>query len=360
MTMTKKTKKSAHKPVLAALLLFTIILLSACGNNVNATNTKNSPASTAAAETAASPSPASNEADLSKVTLVVGQTGWGNLEAGLKAAGVDDTPYKVEYQVFQGGNLQLEAMASNHLDLALTSEIPPIFASNAANGGNFKIIAVSQGTTLLQEVVIPKDSPIKTVADLKGKKVAFVKATTAHYFLLKILEEAGLTWNDIQPIELSTADGLSALISGSVDALASYGNAITSAHRKGATTLASAKDILSGNFPVATTPANIEDPAKHAAIVDYLKRVNQFHEWARANEQQWAEKIANATKQDVAEALENYHNGEAQRPTKIIPYTPEAIASQQDVADALTSVGLLTGTIDVSQLWSDAFNSELQ
>jgi sulfonate transport system substrate-binding protein len=297
---------------------------------------------------------------LSKVTLVIGQPGWGNLEAGFKAAGLDDTPYKVEYQVFQGGNLQLEAMAAKHLDLALTSEIPPIFAANAANGGNFKIIAVSQGNTLQQEVVIPKGSPVKSVADLKGKKVAFVKATTAQYFLVKILESAGLTWNDIKPVELSTADGLSALVSGSVDALASYGNAIITAHQKGATTLASAQDILSGNFPVSTTPDNIEDPAKHAAIVEYLGRLNQFYEWTRGNEKEWTGIIAQATKQDPAQALETFHNGEQQRSQKIIPVSQEAIASQQNVADALTSIGLLPSKADVSQYWSNGFDNDLK
>ncbi|MFF2089272.1 ABC transporter substrate-binding protein [Paenibacillus sp. NPDC058174] len=353
-----------YKRAMTIVLLLAVFLVSACGNDAKTANDKkesNAKAETAApANTDKAASAGAAELDLTKVTLVVGQTGWGNFEAGFQAAGVDNTPYKVEYQVFQGGNLQLEAMAAKHLDLALTSEIPPIFASLAANGGNFKIIAVSQGTTLQQEIVIPKDSPIKTVADLKGKKVAYVKATTAHYFLLKILENAGLTWGDIEPVELSTADGLSALISGSVDALASYGNAIITSKQKGATTLASAKDILSGNFPVATTPANIEDPLKHAAIVDYLKRINQFHEWARAHEQEWAEIVAKATKQDVTQALETYHNGEQQRPTKIIPTSPEAIASQQDVADALTSVGLLSSKIDASQIWSNAFDDELK
>ena len=122
----------------------------------------------------------STKVDLSKVTIVVGETGWKSKEIGLKEAGLDNTPYKVEYVNFQGGNLQLEAMAADkNLDLALTSEIPPIFASQAQNGGNFKVIAIQQANTLNQEVVIPKDSSIKSVADLKGKQVAYVDSTTA-------------------------------------------------------------------------------------------------------------------------------------------------------------------------------------
>jgi sulfonate transport system substrate-binding protein len=319
-----------------------------------------SPASSSAAADPAGSDGSNATADLSKVTLRVGQTGWGNLEQGFKAAGLDRTPYKVEYSVFQGGNLQLEAIAADHLDLALTSEIPPIFASLAEGGGNFKIIALSNSNTLNQELVVPKGSKIQSVADLKGKKVAYVKATTAHYFLLKMLEQAGLAWSDIEPIELSTSDGLSALLGGKVDALASYGNAIISAHANGAATLASAKDILSGNFPIDATPAAIADPGKHAAIADFLNRMNQFYEWTRGHQQEWAEITASATHQDVDEALKTLKDGEAQRPSRIVAVSDRAIASNQDVADALQSVGLLKDKVDVSALYSDAFSDSLR
>jgi len=302
----------------------------------------------------------STKVDLSKVTIVVGETGWKSKEIGFKEAGLNDTPYKVEYVNFQGGNLQLEAMAANHLDLALTSEIPPIFASQAANGGNLKIIAISQGTTLNQELIIPKDSQIKSVADLKGKQVAYVDSTTAHYFLLKMLEKEGLSWNDITPVKLSTSDGLTALIGGKVDALASYGNAIISAKQNGATTLASAKDILSGNFPIEATPEAIDDPGKHAAIADYLERLNKFDEWTRNNEQKWAEITADATKQPVEQALATLKEGEEQRPTKVVPTSKEGISSEQDIADVFTKVGLVKNKIDVSSFWSNAFDDEIK
>ncbi|MEW4369617.1 ABC transporter substrate-binding protein [Paenibacillus kandeliae] len=296
----------------------------------------------------------------SGVVLKVGQTGWGNLEQGLKAAGLDNTPYKVEYSVFQGGNLILEAMAANQVDFGTTSEIPPIFASQAANGGNFKVVAVQEGNTLNQEVVVPKDSPIKTPADLKGKKVAFVKNTTAHYFLLKILEDAGLSWQDIQPVELSTADGLSALISGKVDALASYGNAIISAHQNGANTLASAKDILSGSFLVTASNSALADAAKKDAIADYLNRINQFYDWTRTHQQDWAKITAAATHQPEDQALTTLKEGEAQRPSHIVATSKEAIASEQDVADTFSDAGVLSSKVDVSTFWSDDLNDKLK
>lgn len=347
----------------ASRLLFPLLLVSlfaGCSNQAASGGSASSAAAGGNAAVKAADASAASSIDLSKVTLKVGQTSWATYEKGFKAAGLDKTPYKIEYSVFQGGNLQMEAMAAGHLDLATSSEIPPIFASQAANGGNFKIIAVREGSTLQQELVIPKGSSVKSLADLKGKKVAYVGSTTAHYFLLKMLQQAGLSWNDIQPVQLTTSDGLTALVGGNVDALASYGNAIISAHQKGATLLASAKDILSGNFTIQATPAAIADPGKHAAIVDFLDRLNQYHEWTRKEQQKWAEITAENTHQPVETALSTLKEGEAQRPSKVIPVSEKAIASMQDVADAFTSVGLLNGKVNVGAFWTHEFDEEVK
>lgn len=342
-------KKRRYRVTISIMLsLVTLLIAAGCSNEAN-----NQATGTGTSNAAASPK------THSEVSIRVGQTGWGNLEQGLKAAGVDDTPYKVNYSVFQGGNLILEAMAANQLDFGITSEIPPIFASQAANGGGFKVIAVQQGNTLNQEVVIPAGSPIKSITDLKGKKVAFVKNTTAHYFLLKLLEEAGLTWNDIEAVELTTADGLSPLISGKVDALASYGNAIISAHQNQATTLASAKDILSGSFLVAASDTALADEEQKKALADYLNRIDQFNEWARTHREEWARIIADNTHQPLDQALQTYTDGESQRPSRIVAISEAAIASEQDVADTFQKAGIFDKTIDVSSFWSDALNGQL-
>ncbi|WP_028560390.1 ABC transporter substrate-binding protein [Paenibacillus pinihumi] len=300
------------------------------------------------------------EPDLSKVTLRIGQTGWANWELGFREADVDDTPYKIEYSVFQGGNNQLLAIAANQLDLAITSEIPPLFAALAANQGNFKVIAVQRGNTLNQELVIPAGSKVQSVADLKGKKVAYVSNTTAHYFLIKMLEENGLTWEDIDPVQLPTSEGLSALLGGSVDALASYGNSITSAHQRGATELASAKDILSGNFLIEASNDALADAGKKAAIADYLQRLSSFHEWTRKNQERWAKITSEQTHQPYEEALETIREGDKQRPVHLLPISEEAIASLKDVADVLRRVGVLAEDVDIPAIWSNAFDEPLK
>jgi sulfonate transport system substrate-binding protein len=313
---------------------------------------------TACDQQSSASAPEKNE--LSDVTLRVAQTGWSSIEEELKAAGLDNTPYKIDYSVFQGGNLQLEAMAGGHIDFSLSSEIPPIFANLSEGNGNFKVVAVQEGNTLNQEVVVPKNSSIKTVADLKGKRVAYVKNTTAHYFLLKLLKEAGLEWKDIKPVELSTSDGLTALLGGNVDAFASYGVSIISAHEKGAKTIASGKDILSGNFLITVPPKLLEDKNKKAALVDLLDRLQKAHKWTRENQEQWAKVVATNTHQPVNQALTTLKEGEEQRPSIITPITTQQIKSEQDVADTFYSESLLKEKIDVKKFWTKVLNSDLE
>src|SRR5882757_9599271 len=171
-----------------------------------------------AATACASSSPATTPAaaggatgvDLSSVTLRIGATGWNSFAAALKVAGLDNTPYQVKWSVFSGGNLQLQALQSGALDVADSSEIPPIFV---AVGGtvNFKVVGVQKANTLLQELVVGKGSTITGVAQLKGRKVGYVQNTTAQYFLDKLLEQAGLSWKDIDAAPLTPSDGVAAL-----------------------------------------------------------------------------------------------------------------------------------------------------
>ncbi|MBP1763690.1 MAG: extracellular solute-binding protein family 3 [Firmicutes bacterium] len=337
---------------LKVLLLFLLLLLPlivvGCGN------------SKAENESIKKTTVATNsDADLSGVVLRIAAAEGRNGQSLLEAAGLDKTPYKVEFHVMQGGNLVLEAMAANQIDLGTGSQIPPIFASQGRNGGNLKIIATKKSTTLEQELIVPANSPIKAVQDLKGKKVAYVKSTTAHYFLAKMLENAGLSWTDVEPIAMTTSDGLSALLTGEVDALASYGNAIRSAHAKGAVTLQPATNILSGDFYWYATPDAIRDPKKHAAIVDYLSRYNEAHEWARQNPEKWAAYYAPQINQKVPDFLQQYNEENQQTKTRIVPIDAATIVSEQDIVNTFIKIGLIRGEIDISKIFDRSFDAEI-
>ena len=289
----------------------------------------------------------------------IGETGYATQQLLLQHAGLANTPYTLKASVFQGGNLQWEALGAGAIDLANASEIPPIFAAQSGGVGTLVTVAVRQGTTLLQEVVVPKGSAIKTVADLKGKKVAYVQNTTAHLFLFESLKKAGLKWTDITPVALSTSDGLAALLAGQVDALASYGNAIITAHLKGATTLVDARDLLSGNYPFLVLPKTLADPKLKAAIVDFFSREQRAYNWARAHPDEWAAVVAAQTKQPVAQAKATFVAGEKQKPSRFVTVTDAEIASQQNVLDTFVEAGILKKTFDIKPFWTTELNPQL-
>ncbi|MCI3276875.1 ABC transporter substrate-binding protein [Streptomyces cylindrosporus] len=294
------------------------------------------------------------------VTLKVGATGWKVEEAVLKFAHLDDTPYKVKWSVFQGGDQQLQAIRAGALDVASSSEIPPVFA--AADGRpNFKVVAVQRGSTLNQEVVVPKNSKVTDIAGLKGKKIGYVQNTTAHYFLYELLKQAGLKWSDVDAKPLLPNDGLAALNGGSIDAFASYGTSIITAHQQGARTVGSGADILSGNFLWSARDSVLKSPAQKAAVADLVARITKAYAYVRdGREAAFAKVISANTHQPVAQAQSDLVAQQKQRPTQARTVGDDTIASQQKVADAFTELGALKEHLDVKSFWTTALNTDLK
>lgn len=304
--------------------------------------------------------PAGAEDDGDSVTLRVGATGWKREEALLQFAHLDDTPYQVRWSLFQGGDKQLEAVRAGALDVASSSEIPPVFA--AADGRpNFKVVAVQRGNTLHQEVVAPEGSEITSIAQLKGRKVGYVKNTTAHYFLYELLKRAGLGWDDITAAPLEPDKALAALNGGSIDAFAGYGNAIITAHQRGARTIGDGADILSGNFLWSASDDTLGGVAEREALADLLARIDKAYAYVRdGHEKEFAKVVAAATHQPVEDTLEELAEGEAQRRTEVRVVTAKTTASEQEVADAFEELGALKKPLKVSTFWTDRLTSSLR
>ena len=309
--------------------------------------------------TSSSDAAAGSSTDLSSVTLRIGVTGWNDYQAALQVAGLDNTPYHVDWSVFSGGNLQLQALQSGALDVADSSDIPPVFAA-AGGTVNFKVVAVQKANTLLQELVAGKNSGVKSVAALKGEKVGYVQNTTAQYFLDKLLVQAGLTWKDITAVPLTPNDGVAALNSGSIAAFASYGNSIITAQQQGATEIGSGEQILSGNYPWEVSNALLGDSGQQAALVDLFIRLNKAYAYIRDGHQQaYAQDTATATHEPVSEALSQNTADEAEVPTRFVPTSTTAIAAEQSVSDVFSSIGALPKQVTVSSFWTSALDAEL-
>lgn len=135
----------------------------------------------------------------------------GTLDQKLKALG-----YNVTWTEFQFGPPLLEAINVGAIDFGNTGETPPVFAQAA--GAPIRYVAYEPPAQQGEAILVQKNSPMKSVAELKGKKVAVAKGSNAHYLLVKALEKAGVKFSEITPAYLAPADARAAFESGAVDA----------------------------------------------------------------------------------------------------------------------------------------------
>ena len=294
--------------------------------------------------------------DLAGVTLRIG-TYKGNWRALLAAAQLADAPYTIDWRELNNGLLHIEALNGDALDLGSGSEIPATFA--ARQKANVRFIAVIREDLNNQVTLARKGSGIESIKDLKGRRVGYVRGTTAHYFLHKQLAEAGLSFNDIQAANLSPADGLSAFDRGDLDAWAIYGyNGQLARTKYGAKVLKTGKGNLSGNFPIYANPKTIADPLRRAAVGDYLLRLRRAYSWANANYLAYARAQSAETRVPVGDLIELFNNRSDDY--ALLPVDAQVIARHQEVASTFARIGVLDGPAEVAPFWDTSFGPLLR
>lgn len=135
----------------------------------------------------------------------------GALEKRLADQGIT-----VSWSEFTSGPPLLEALGAGALDFGATGDVPPLFAQAA--GGALYYVGIYRGSPAGSAILVRKDSPIKTLEDLKGRKVAFKRGSSAHNVTVKALRKAGLAPQDVQQIDLAPPDAAAAFKNGSIDA----------------------------------------------------------------------------------------------------------------------------------------------
>ncbi|QWW69773.1 aliphatic sulfonate ABC transporter substrate-binding protein [Rhizobium sp. WYJ-E13] len=135
----------------------------------------------------------------------------GALEKRLADQGIT-----VSWSEFTSGPPLLEALGAGALDFGATGDVPPLFAQAA--GGALYYVGIYRGSPAGSAILVRKDSPIKTLEDLKGKKVAFKRGSSAHNVTVKVLRKVGLKPEDVQQVDLAPPDAAAAFKNGSIDA----------------------------------------------------------------------------------------------------------------------------------------------
>lgn len=308
------------------------------------------------ASAAAGAASAASGPDLGGVTLRVG-TYKGLWRPLLQASGQADTPYRIDWRELNNGVLHIEAIHGDALDLGSGSEIPAVFA--ARQKASVRFVAVTHEDLNNQATLARGDTDIRTLADLKGRRVGYVRATTSHYYLARQLAEAGLSFADIQATALTPADGLSAFARGDLDAWAIYGyNGQIARTRHGARVIRTGVGYLSGNFPIYANPRTLDDARRGAAIGDLLQRLQRSFVWINGNFLAYARAQSAETRVPVGDLVELFNRRSGDYSLAGVDDT--VVRSHQQVADTFRQLGVLDGAADVRPLWDRRFAALLR
>ena len=261
----------------------------------------------------------------------------GALEKRLQELGV-----KVNWAEFQFGPPMLEALNAGSLDFATTGETPPVFAQ-ASKGSPIVYIANEPAAPQDEGIVVKGDSLLKSVAELKGKKVAVAKGSNAHFFLIQALAKAGLSLDDVTVVYLPPADARAAFESGDVDAWSIWDYFYAAAEAQlGARALTNGEGIIHNHVFYTSRREFVE---KYPALVEIvLEKIRKNDNWIKNNPAAAAEKLAANVAGIDAKILETAIHRSNYGPEHL---TADVIAAQQEIADTLFTIKLLPIQLNV-------------
>lgn len=262
--------------------------------------------------------------------------GRGTLEKRLASLGAS-----VEWLEFPAGPQLMEGLNAGAVDIGSVGETPPVFAQAA--GVDFVYVANEPAAPAGEAIVVPHDSPIQHVSQLKGKKVALNKGSNVHFLLLRALEKAGLKYSDIHPIYLTPSDGRAAFTQGSIDAWVIWDPFLAAVqHQANARVLVDGTGLVSNlEFYVAARRYATSNADLLHALIDEL-RISDA--WGREHQTEVASILAAQTGLDL---------GTVQLSVKrttfgVTPITDATLAYQQQIADAFDQVKLIPKPLTVS------------
>jgi len=249
---------------------------------------------------------------------------------------------EVNWTEFSSGPPMMEAMNAGSIDYGAVGDTPPVFAQAA---GAAIVYAAGQPITNGQGILVPQDSVIRSISDLKGKRIGFTKGSSAQNVVVQTLEKVGLTYGDITPVYLTPPDGGAAFSNGSIDAWAIWDPyfAIGEVKQHGRV-LVNAHEITKTNsFYIA----NRDFARHHELIVQQIIDVTaETAKWAEGHRDEVAKALSAVTGiplevQAVAAKRSSFAIG---------PITDDIIVTQQGLADRFFKLGLIPKPVKVGQI----------
>ena len=247
--------------------------------------------------------------------------------------------YSVEWFEFTAGPALLEALNAGSIDLGRTGDSPPIFAQ--ASGSTLKYVAVGNPKFKGSGILVKKDSPIQTLADLKGKTIGFAKGSSSHYLLVKGLEKAGISYDEITPAFLSPGDARVAFEQGDIDAWVVWDPFTAD------TEVATGARLLVNGEGLTTDRdffLSSEEFSKHTDIIEaVIEEIQRSSDWANENPEELTKMLSEILGIDEASmklAVERRVYG-------VSEITEDIIKEQQEIADTFYELKIIPKEITV-------------
>lgn len=250
---------------------------------------------------------------------------------------------RISWIEFPAGPQMLEALNVGSIDLGSTGDIPPIFAQAA--GADLLYVGVEPPKPLVEVILVPEESPIKTVADLKGHKVAFQKGSSSHNLLLRALQKAGLKFTDIKPAYLTPADARAAFQQGNVDAWAIWDPYYSAALLQGGVRVLADGTGLNktGSFYLAARPYTEKYGAFIGQVLEVLTQADALTQSDRAQSIRLLANAVGLPEKVIETALSH------RPPSSIKPLDADTIEAQQYTANLFYENKLVPVKVDVAQ-----------
>ncbi|MGF6446204.1 ABC transporter substrate-binding protein [Paraburkholderia youngii] len=267
----------------------------------------------------------------------------------LEASGqLKDVPYKIEWFNFPAAQPLGEALNAGAIDVGGLGDAPLIFAYAA--GARVRAVAATRSTPTDLAIIVPDASPIRTAADLKGKRIATTRGSIGHYLAIATLERAGIKLSDVSLRFMQPADAKAALASGNVDAWSTWDPYVALAEQRDQDrSIANGVNLSSGLSFQAATETSIKD--KHAEIADFLKRVAAGQRWALSHPDEVAAMQSKVTGLPPEVLMTVYQRAQL-HPVVI---DDGLIAEQQKTADLYHRADVIKTPLDVTKSFDRQF-----
>ncbi|WP_174733400.1 sulfonate ABC transporter substrate-binding protein [Mesobacillus harenae] len=266
----------------------------------------------------------------------------GTLEKRLEKVG-----FTVEWKEFQAGPALVEALNAGSIDIGRTGNTPPIFSQAA--GAPFVYVAAGAPKFEGSGILVAKDSEITSLEDLKGKKIGFAKGSSSHYLIVKALEKAGLSYDDITPAFLQPGDARVAFEQGNIDAWTVWDPFAASAQ------VGSDARLLVNGEGLTTDRdfflAHEAFASQHQDVLDVIiEEVGASSVWSNTHHDELVDLLVPALKLDE----ETIRMAITRRTYGVDPITEDIIEEQQGIADLFYSLDIIPTKVNVRDVMKES------